>query len=146
MMVPANASAARPVVSESVGCGWMVSAMPAASAPHLDRMGDLGDELPGVRPGDAGADEASGGLGGQQFGQAFVPAQGQRAAAGGPREDAMAAPVRGDRPAHAAGQPVQVLPGGGLDGGPDETGARTAADHQAADRRLPAAQQRETSW
>src|SRR5262249_40024362 len=33
VMVPSNASAARAVVSESVGCGWMVSARSAASAP-----------------------------------------------------------------------------------------------------------------
>src|SRR5208282_5811925 len=32
-MVPSNASADRPTVSDRVGCGWMVSAMSAASAP-----------------------------------------------------------------------------------------------------------------
>jgi hypothetical protein len=32
-MVPSNASAAMPMVSESVGCGWMVSPESAASEP-----------------------------------------------------------------------------------------------------------------
>ena len=33
MIVPSNASAARATVSDSVGCGWMVSPTSAASAP-----------------------------------------------------------------------------------------------------------------
>ena len=52
----------------------------------------------------------------------------------------MTALVRGDRPAGAAGQPVQVVSGRGLERGPGETGLRAAADHQARGGRLPAAQ------
>jgi hypothetical protein len=33
VIVPSNASAARATVSDSVGCGWMVRPMSAASAP-----------------------------------------------------------------------------------------------------------------
>src|SRR5271166_5838714 len=58
-----------------------------------------------------------------------------------PEQDGVAAPVRGDRPAGAPGQPVQVITGGGLEGRPDEPGARAAADHQARGARLPAPQQ-----
>ena len=64
-----------------------------------------------------------------------------RVPAGVTQPDGVPAPVRGDRPVHAAGQPVQVVPGGGLEGRPDEPGARAAADHQARRARLTAAQQ-----
>jgi hypothetical protein len=57
---------------------------------HLDRVGDLGDGLPGVRPDDAAPDDASSGLVEQQLGHALVAAQRQRAAAGGPGEDSLA--------------------------------------------------------
>ena len=52
--------------------------------------------------------------------------------------DNMAAPVCGDRPASAAGQPVQVLAGGGLEDGTGEPGPRPAPDGQAWHGRLPA--------
>ena len=54
--------------------------------------------------------------------------------------DGMAAPVRGDRPAGAAGQPVQVIPGRGLEGGSGEPGPRAAVHSQARRARPPAAQ------
>ena len=57
-----------------------------------------------------------------------------------PQQDGVTAPVRGDRPAGAAGQPVQVTPLGGLERGSHETGPRAAADHQARGSRLPAPQ------
>ena len=58
-----------------------------------------------------------------------------------PEQDSVTAPVRGDRSAGAAGQPVQVPPGRPrLERGSHETGARAAADHQARGARLPAAQ------
>ena len=53
----------------------------------------------------------------------------------------MAARVRRDRPAGPAGQPVKVVPGGGLEGDPSEAGATAPADHQARGARPPPAQQ-----
>ena len=58
-----------------------------------------------------------------------------------PQQDGVAAPVRRDRAPGAAGQPVKVLPGGGGEGGPGETGPRAAAHDQACGGRPPAAQQ-----
>ena len=63
-----------------------------------------------------------------------------RVPAGVAEQDGVAAPVRGDRAAGAAGQPVQVVPGGRGEGRPGEPGTRAAADHQARRSRLPAAQ------
>ena len=57
-----------------------------------------------------------------------------------PQQDGVTALVRGDRPAGAAGQPVQVTSLRGLERGSHETGPRAAADHQARGSRLPAAQ------
>ena len=57
-----------------------------------------------------------------------------------PQQDGVTALVRGDRPAGAAGQPVQVTWLRGLERGSHETGPRAAADHQARGSRLPAAQ------
>ena len=64
-----------------------------------------------------------------------------RVPAGVAQQHAVAAPVRGDRPAGAAGQPVEVIAGGRPEGSPRETGTRAAAHHQARGRRPPAAQQ-----
>ena len=64
-----------------------------------------------------------------------------RVPAGVAQQHGVAAPVRGDRPAGTAGQPVQVIAGGRLEGRPDKTGLRAAAHHQARGSRLPAAQQ-----
>ena len=64
-----------------------------------------------------------------------------RVSAGVTQQDGVAALVRGDRSAGTACQPVQVVPGGGLERGAYETGLRAAADHQARGGRPPAAQQ-----
>ena len=56
-------------------------------------------------------------------------------------QDGVAAPVRGDRPAGTACQPVQVVPVGRGEGRSDETGLRAAPDHQARGAFLPTAQQ-----
>ena len=89
-MVPSKASAAMATVSDRVGWGWMVRPMSAASAPISMASGGFGDEVAGVGSDDAGADDAVGGLVEQDFGHAFVAAQGQGAAGGGPGEHAFA--------------------------------------------------------
>jgi hypothetical protein len=78
------------MVSESVGCRWMVRPMSAASGAHFDRQRRLGDQLPGVRTDDAAADDPVRVLVEQDLGQPFVAPEGQRAAACRPREDAFA--------------------------------------------------------
>ena len=57
---------------------------------HLDRQRRLGDEVAGVRPDDAAADQALGLLVPQGLGQALVAAERERAAARRPREDRLA--------------------------------------------------------
>ena len=89
-MVPSKASAAMATVSDRVGWGWMVRPMSAASAPISMASGDFGDEVAGVGADDAGADDPVGGLVEQDLGHAFVAAQRQGAAGGGPGEHAFA--------------------------------------------------------
>ena len=64
----------------------------------------------------------------------------RREPAGIPQRHDVAARMRHDRAARAVRQPVEVLAGGGLEGGASETGAGAAADHQARRARPPAAQ------
>ena len=87
---PSYTSAAMPIDSPSVGCGWIVLPMSDAVRAHLDRQRDLADHVAGIRADDAAADDAVRLLVEQQLGEAFVAAVGDRAARGGPREQALA--------------------------------------------------------
>ena len=49
VIVPSAISAAKTIVSVSVGCGWIVSAMSSRVGAHLEREHGLGDQLAGVR-------------------------------------------------------------------------------------------------
>ena len=51
-------------------------------AAHLDRQRDLGDQVPGIGPDDAGADDAVRGLVEYQLGEALGAADADRAACG----------------------------------------------------------------
>ena len=58
VIVPSAISAAKPTVSESVGCGWIVSAEVLGVGAHLDREHGLGDQLARVRADDPGPEDA----------------------------------------------------------------------------------------
>ena len=86
VIVPSAISAANPIVSDSVGCGWIVSADVLGVRAHLERVDGLGDQLAGVDADDPGAEQPARARLEQQLGHALVAAQRQRAAGGGPRE------------------------------------------------------------
>ena len=80
VQTPSNTSAAMPIDSPSVGCGWMVWPMSVASAPISIASADLADQVAGMRADDAAADDAMGLFVEQQLGEAFVAAVGDGAA------------------------------------------------------------------
>ena len=86
MIVPSAASAAKPTVSESVGCGWIVSPMSSASAPISMRVHRLGDQLAGVDADDAGAEQRRVSGSKSSLVMPFVAAERQRAAGRRPGE------------------------------------------------------------
>ena len=55
--MPSAHSAEKANVSDSVGCGWTVSADVLGVGAHLERVHGLGDELAGVHAHDAGAQD-----------------------------------------------------------------------------------------
>ena len=87
--VPSNASAANATVSDSVGCGWIVRPMSAASAPISIASADLRDQLAGIAADDAAAEHAMRLRIEQQLGEALVAADRERAAARDPGEQAL---------------------------------------------------------
>ena len=89
-MVPSNASAAMADGLGQGGVGVDGQADVGGVGAHLDGQRGLGDEVAGVGADDAAADDPVGGLVEQHLGHALVAAQGQRAAAGGPGEHALA--------------------------------------------------------
>ena len=78
--VPSATSAAKPSVSESVGCGWIVSAMSSATAPISIARHGLGDQLAGADAGDAGAQDRGGSRG--RPAASSCPRRGRRRARG----------------------------------------------------------------
>ena len=82
-----DASAPRPIDSDSVGCGWIVRPMSTASRAHLDRERDLADQVARVRADDAAADDPVRRVVEQELREAFVAAVGDRASGRRPREE-----------------------------------------------------------
>ena len=88
-MLPSNISAAMATVSESVGCGWIVSPISDASAPISIASATSATSSPAFGADDAAADDAVGRIIEQQLGHALVAPERQRASAGGPGEAAL---------------------------------------------------------
>ena len=87
---PSKTSAAMPIDSPSVGCGWIVLPMSAGSQPISIARRDLADQVAGMRADDAAADDAVGRLVEQQLGEALVAAVGDGAARSRPGEHRLA--------------------------------------------------------
>ena len=75
VIVPSAISAAKPTVSDSVGCGWMVRPRSLGVGAHLEGERDLGDQLAGVDADDAGAEDPVGALVDDQLGEALRAAE-----------------------------------------------------------------------
>ena len=73
-------------VSDSVGCGWMLSLRSVASARHLDGEHAFGDQLARAGADDADAEDAFGVGIDDELGQAVRPIDRERAAERRPRE------------------------------------------------------------
>ncbi len=109
-VTPRATSAANPTVSDSVGCGWMVSAMSSASAPISSAWTTSAISSPAPDADDPGPEHPLGlGLD-QELGQSVGAPERQRAARGRPGERR---PSRSRRPARAPSSvsPIQATSG-----------------------------------
>ena len=87
---PSKTSAVMPIDSPSVGCGWIVLPMSTGSHAHFDGEADLSNQIAGVRTDDGAANAAVVGFVENELGEALVPAVGDRATRGRPREHCLA--------------------------------------------------------